>query len=423
MAEQVLIRPAERTLFRQAAIDFQRQQRRYGEIATLQPPSIKISTGIIAVSIATLIIFVFFAQYTRKETVAGYLSPTSGTAKVITPRPGIIKAVHVVEGQQVEQGQPLLTVENSVTTADGQNVDATVLSSLITQRQKLSEQVKAQTVRAFSEQKRLNISIENLSTEISFLDEQIETQNERIKLAKESLSSAGQLKERGNIPLIEYRRRQEDFLEQRQMLYALHRDLSTKRNELVDVRYALEQLPTTMEDKIQGLRNELASTEQRIAEIDGRHAYVILAPRAGRVSALQAKIGQVTSADHLQLEILPTDSALQAELFVPTRAIGFVRTGQRVRLLFDAFPYQRFGVYGGSIAEVSQTVLTGADIAAPITLREPVYKVTVTLDRPDVDAYGRKLPLQAGMMLRADMILDKRPLVTWLLDPLLSARM
>jgi membrane fusion protein len=48
--------------------------------------------------------------------------------------------------------------------------------------------------------------------------------------------------------------------------------------------------------------------------------------------------------------------------------------------------------------------------------------VTAALDRPDIDAYGQKVLLQPGMLLKADIILEKRSLMNWLLDPLLSAR-
>jgi membrane fusion protein len=114
---------------------------------------------------------------------------------------------------------------------------------------------------------------------------------------------------------------------------------------------------------------------------------------------------------------------LEAELFVPTRAIGFVQPGQKVRILYDAFPYQSFGTYGGRIIRISQTILKDSDISVPVTLQEPAYKVTVALDRPDIDAYGQKMPLQADMLLRADIILARRSLMSWLTDPLLSARM
>jgi membrane fusion protein len=63
---------------------------------------------------------------------------------------------------------------------------------------------------------------------------------------------------------------------------------------------------------------------------------------------------------------------------------------------------------------------------SPIELKEAAYRITVALDRPDrpdIDAYGKKIPLQADMLLRADIILEKRSLISWLLDPLLSVRM
>ena len=185
----------------------------------------------------------------------------------------------------------------------------------------------------------------------------------------------------------------------------------------------LEHLPVVLEDKLQSLRNDLSAVEQRIAEVNGRRAYVIRAPTMGRVATLQAVEGQAADPRHLQLEIVPRHASLQAELFFPTRAFGFVHDGQEVRILYDAFPYQKFGTYRGRIVKVSQTILTGNDPVGPISLKEPAYRVIAALERPDIDAYGQKIPLQPQMLLRADVILERRSLLSWLLDPLLSARM
>jgi membrane fusion protein len=182
-------------------------------------------------------------------------------------------------------------------------------------------------------------------------------------------------------------------------------------------------LPTVMAQKVQELRNGLAAAEQRIAEINGRRAYVIRAPTAGRISTLQAKIGQNADPQRLQLEIIPEHAVLQAELLVPARAIGFVEPGQPVRILYDAFPYQHFGTYTGHIVKVSQTLLTGADAAGPITLKEPAYRITAALDRADIDANGKKIALQPDILLKADIILEKRSLMSWLTSPLLGVRM
>jgi membrane fusion protein len=114
---------------------------------------------------------------------------------------------------------------------------------------------------------------------------------------------------------------------------------------------------------------------------------------------------------------------LQAELLVPTRAIGFVQPGQEVKILYDAFPYQHFGTYGGRVIKVAQTILTSSDISAPVELREPVYKVIVALDQVDIDVHSRRIPLQADMRLSAQIILNHRSLIKWFLDPLASVRM
>jgi membrane fusion protein len=156
--------------------------------------------------------------------------------------------------------------------------------------------------------------------------------------------------------------------------------------------------------------------------VNGRNAYIVRAPIGGRVSLLQASVGQVADPRRLQMQILPNGSPLQAELFIPARAIGFVEVGQDVRLLFDSFPYQRFGTYHGRITKVSQTVLLASDVASPIELKEPAYTATVALDRPDITANGKKIPLQPDMSLKADIILEKRTLVDWIFAPLRHLR-
>jgi len=75
------------------------------------------------------------------------------------------------------------------------------------------------------------------------------------------------------------------------------------------------------------------------------------------------------------------------------------------------------------VTTVSHTILTGTETTGPITLKEPAYRVTAILEQSDINAYGRKVPLQPDMLLKADVILEQRSLMRWLLDPVLSARM
>jgi membrane fusion protein len=99
-----------------------------------------------------------------------------------------------------------------------------------------------------------------------------------------------------------------------------------------------------------------------------------------------------------------------------------VNTGQNVRLMVDAFPFQQYGVIQGEIREISATALRPGEMAAPIEFKEAVYRVNVTLSADAITAYGLSRPLQSGMTLKADIITDKRTFMSWLLDPLLAAR-
>ncbi len=414
--------PQRRPLFRQEVIEFQQQDRQWGQVVLLQTLPTRLMVWFVTGVAAGIIAFLFFAQYARKETVTGYLTPAAGTARIFAPQPGTVSALYVEQGQRVEEGQPLLSVTTSQIAADGEDVNATILSTLTRQKASLLGQIAAEERRTISERERLSAQMQGLEAEMGDLRAQIAIQRERIRVVERLVSSANQLAPRGLVSELEQRRREEALLEQKQNLNALNQQLTARQNQLTETRFTLEQLPTVMAERIQALRNELSTTEQRIAEVNGRRSYIIRSPIAGRVSSLQTSVGQAVDPQRLQMQIVPVASTLQAELFIPARAIGFVEVGQEVRILYDAFPYQHFGTYRGRIVRVSETILTSSDISAPVTLREPAYRATVALARPDIDAYGKRVPLQPDMLLRADIILERRTLVDWLLNPLLSAR-
>jgi membrane fusion protein len=414
--------PSELPLFRQEVIEFQQHGRQWGRVVPLEPLSTRIMAWSVTAAVAAIVAFLFIVQYARKETVTGYLTPAAGTARIFAPQQGTISAIYVEQGQRVEEGQPLLSVTIDQIAASGEDVNITILATLEHQKQSLTRQIAAEEQRAGSERDRLLAQIRGLQTELGHLDAQMALQRERIGVVERLVASGSRLTSKGLVSEVEQRRREEGFLEQRLSLNALEQQATARLSQLTDVRFTLDQLPIVTADKTQQIRNELAAAEQRLAEVNGRRAYILRAPIAGRVSSLQASVGQIADPRRLQLQILPDNRALQAELFVPARAIGFVAAGQHVRILYDAFPYQHFGTYRGRIVRVSETIVTASDVIAPIAPTGPAYRAIVVLERPDIDAYGKRIPLQPDMLLKADIILERRTLVDWILDPLLSAR-
>ncbi len=412
-----------RPLFRQQALEFQQRDRSWGSAASLHPVSAGIVTWFLVASFAAAVLFLCIGHYSRKETAVGYLTPTKGTAKIFAPQRGTVQTIFVKEGQHVRPGQRLLAVETEQIAANGVDVNASILDTLMKQKELLQNNIVGEQQRATSEQERLSQLVRGLESQIAQIDGQIAIQKEQLRVAESDLAAANELRAKGIMAEADFRRRKAQMLQQKQALAALGQQSDAQKNQLTETQYSLRELPTVMAQKIQALRNDLAGTDQRIDEVNGRRAYVLRAPTGGRVSTLLATVGQYVDPQRLQLEIVPDDAVLQAELFVPARAIGFVRPGQTVRILYEAFPYQHFGTYKGHVEEVSQTILSGSDARGPISLKQPAYRVTVALEQPFVRAGGKEIPVQPDMLLSADIILEKRSLMSWLTSPLTGIRM
>ncbi len=115
--------------------------------------------------------------------------------------------------------------------------------------------------------------------------------------------------------------------------------------------------------------------------------------------------------------IVPSASPMEAVLYVPSTAMGFIKPGQGVRVAYDAFPYQRFGQYRGTVRTVSQTDIP---VNTNSQDRRAIFMVRVHLDQPFVKAYGTQVPLRPGHTLTADIEIDRRSLMRWMLDPLFA---
>jgi membrane fusion protein len=410
--------------FRREAIEFQQYQRQWGDVVLLQPISSKILTWSLIVSTVMIILFLSFAQFARKDTASGYLTPTSGTAKVFLTQQGVISEVFVREGQQVSEGQPLLRVSTNQLSGGGEDVNAVAVGILESQKDALIRQIAGEEQRMTAEQRRLSMSLDSLQNQAALLQNQIEIQHQRVRIGERLVTMATILAAKGLESDVERKHREQAVLDDTQKFASMAQQAAALKDHINETRQSLEQLPTVTMTKLQPVRTELSNTEQRIAEIGARRGYLVRAPITGRVSLLQANPGRPADPRHLEMEIVPPNAKLEAVLFVPARAGGFVQVGQQVRLLYDSFPYQRYGTHIGHVVEVSQTVLTASDISGPVVLKEPAYKVIASLDESAIKTRDKKtIPLQPDMLLRADIILEQRTIMGWLLEPILSARM
>ena len=297
-----------RQLFRQEAIEFQRGQREFGEIALLQPVSTKLLAWLLTGIVTVAIVFLCFAQFSRKQTVSGFLIPAAGTLKVFPNREGIVTALYVKEGQQVKAGDPLFTVATPEIAADGEDLNAAKQTALKHQKETLAHQVAAEQRSAATERDRLTALVASTQAQIVDLRSQIEIQSQRVQLSESLVAAAKELLAKGYMSAVEGKRREDTVLEHKQNLAALRRQLADAQNKLAETQSSLKELPTATARKIQPLRDQMSEADQRSAENKGRGSYVVRAPGAGRVSMLQLAKGQTVQPQRLQLEIVPDGS-------------------------------------------------------------------------------------------------------------------
>jgi membrane fusion protein len=409
------------SLFRLEAIEFQRR-RAWAGTTTAQPVATWLLTAFFAATVAVAAVYLTFGSYSRKETVFGYLTPVSGIARVMPSTPGVVAELYVADGDKVIAGQRLLMIRSERRGAQGQSVDAAIVANLQAKRDAVADRIEIERKAASVQKQSLTDALAGLEAEVGTMALSMQTQRERLKVAHDQVESVKPTVEKGYTSMTEFRRRQDVELSLQQASTDLYRQISSKAVDVNEKRHALAELESKTADNLALLRASLADADGAIAEASGKRGYVVSAPVGGRVTSLQAWVGMMTDPALPFLSIVADNAPLEVSLLVPARAIGFVATGQQVRVAFDPFPFQRFGRYSGSIVSVSSTLLKPSEAAGPLMPKEPSYRVTARLDRQTVTAYGGEIALRPDMSLKADIVFDRRSLIEWLFDPLLSAR-
>lgn len=357
----------------------------------------------------------------RVEAAQGYLEPAGGVARVRAPRQAIVEAIHVRDGQLVQRGDSLVTLQSGQTTRSGATAETEIAVQLQAQRQDLEAQIGREQEWRRDEERRLKARIADLIHDVDLLDRNIVTQQEQLKLAQGQVDRIRTLAERGTMSLDELHRREIAALSQRLAVQTSEREQAAKRADLVQARIAHDQLPTMASERQRALRESLANVQQRLIELEARRAVVVRAPVAGRIAATPALAGSAVDSGGLLATIVPDGAELRARLLVPTRSIGKVQPGQTVSLRYDAFPYQKYGSFKGRVADVSSSVLLPQEIEkiAPVKMSESAYVLDVVLERQAVPLGGAgQAQLRPDMTLSAMIEIDRRPLIAWIGDSL-----
>jgi membrane fusion protein len=366
-----------------------------------------------------------FGRYTRRERAVGSLQPSTGLIRLTARESGTVAEVLVSEGDVVVPGQSLVLISGEKNSQAMGNTGAAVTASLALQEAALQAEVRGVDSLAAQQQDGLRRSEVLLNRELDQFARQLELIHQQSAGYVASLERIRPLVRKGYVSQLQVQQQESQVLESQAQIEALMRQKLDTERQLSDVRRELAQLPTNSENKRSELHRQHAQLQQAMLENEAGRLVTVVATRAGTVSSLLTVAGQSVSAGEALLAVVPTASPLEAHLLVPSSAIGFVRVGTQVRLHYAAFPYQKFGIQTGHVTRVSRSALTASEVAATggevTESRQARYRVRVALDRQDIFVYGKTERLLAGMAVEADMLLDQRALLEWLLEPLFGA--
>ncbi|MGO9547148.1 MAG: HlyD family efflux transporter periplasmic adaptor subunit [Rhodomicrobium sp.] len=405
------------SLFRPEAVEHN-TRRLAGEVLLAAPLPAKLIGLLLAALVLAAAIFAGFATYARTASLSGWLIPDRGLIRAAAPATGLIQKVLVTEGDVVPEGQRLAQIALAAET-EGGNAGETHARGLLQETAALKAHKAAAIARLKAEEEQTRARIVNFGGELQQAGAQISFQERRLKLAQKQAAAAEQLTARGTLSARDLEQRQSAMLAIDLELSGLRRQASAIQREIADGKARLAAIPIEIDAAQADSLSAEASLKERTSDAESRRAVFVLAPMGGRIAALPVASGQPVMAGATLVVMTPADGRLEAELLAPSRAIGFIREGQEVRLQLQAFPYQRFGTLAGKVKTVSGTVLGPSEISIPgLAIHEPVFRVRVSLAAEEIVAYGQHHSLQPGMLLTAEIVLDRQNLLRWLFDPL-----
>ncbi len=417
-----------RLLFRPEAVAAQRQQW-LGRVQLVRPLSLTLLTAGVVVVAAAAAAFVSLAGYTRKASASGVLVPDRGLIRLVPSASGVVLERRVSEGQVVKAGDVLfvLALERPLF---GAEVQARVQRSLDDRRRSL--QASARQAQALTEAQlaALERRLQALALEVAQLDSEAALQQQRLALARQALARLESLQREQFISSAQVQTKNEELLGVQAQAQGLARQRAALERERAELEGQRRALPLLAGGASGSLDRDLALLSREAAEVDAERQLLVRAPQDGVLSAVLAEPGQSVSPASALASLVPAGATLQAHLYAPSSAVGFLRPDQPVRMRFEAFPYQKFGHVSGHVLQVSRTPLAGPELAA-LSLApaaavagdgvQPLFRITVALDPAAADAAG-PMPLVAGMRMSADVLLERRRLVEWLFEPLLGWR-
>jgi membrane fusion protein len=364
--------------------------------------------------IAVLLALVALIAVHVPETVTSpfVLVPTRGTDPVRASRSGIVARVRVTEGQAARKGEPLFVIQSSPI-----GDRASELSALETQLKGAQESLANARREHESRRQAEGEEARRLKEKIASLGQSIKLKQEQLALAKELAGRYEEGYRKGLTSQVDVIRPKMDATRMALELEEAAKDRKEAEASLEKLRHESEAGSAKQRELERSLREVMDKSRIRIAALRKELVHTqsnelsVPAPCPGIVLRLHVKAAEafVNEGDLLG-ELACAGDRLQAELTVPQSGAARIRPGQGVKLLYDAFPYQRYGVRYGTVRWISPATISLQNGAGFHGFAD-VEDEAILID-------GQPRPLRAGMRGTAKIVVGRRSLITYAFEPL-----
>lgn len=379
------------------------------------------STAVVIALVAYLIV----GTYTKRVTVSGVLLPRQGFVRIMPPIDGVVTQSFVRQGMAIHKGATLFVITDERRLAgETERAGAAVRVQLQARlgEEKLARE-KALDLERESEAS-TRARLQQLGNEAEALDRETQLTRNHLATEQTNLEHYRKLASMHFLSDVGLSEKENAVTDLAARLADTQRAQASLAADIDAAEAELKQAPLRTAMQVATIDGQISALQQQIIENGERDQIAVTAPDDGTVASVLVQPGESVRNQALAT-LVPNGARLHAELFVPSRWIGFVTPGQAVRLRYDAYPYQKFGQYDGTVVSVSSSQIDPIDIPAGIPRADPgqgVYKIIVDLLSQNVVAYGENRPLVSGMVVEASIMQDSRRLIEWIFEPLISVR-
>ena len=381
----------------------------------------------------------------------GKLIPGS-YVKIVQPAgSGVLREILVVDGQEVKAGQVLLRMDTQVNDADQATVETDLMLRRLQLRRIQSElagvpftakpgdrvdlvqQVTAQSLanrRAYESQlESEKATLAKAGQDLSASMEMESRLKQTVPIYRETEAAHQNLAKDGFISKLALLDKTRERIEKEQELKAQTHQVASLRASIEQSRKRLAQITSAYRQQLENERSDANGQRLKLEQESGKQAYhrnqLELRAQDGVVKDLATHTaGTVVSPGTILLTLVPQNDPVKAEVWVTNEDAGWVEVNQKVKIKLAAFPFNKYGMVNGHVEYVSPDAAELPDTRERDRkdTREHVmppsgFRTLVVLDSPYLERDGKRFRVSAGMLVSAEVNLDSRTVVEYLLSP------